>query len=424
MRKLWILLILFIVVVGGGVLGGAYFWAKSKTSSSRVHFGEVTRGSITATVSAPGKVQSIETVNVSAEVPGRIVHLAVEEGDRVVKGDVLLRLDSQRYAESVEQSRASLSSARATKKLTEARLRKAQSDLNRLLGMGDSDLASKSEIERAETEAQVLEAELESRVEEIRRLEAAVRIAQNDLHKTHYKAPLDGVVIRVNVKEGENVVVGTMNNPGTVILTLADVSAMEVLAEVDETDVVRVAPGQETKIEVDAIPDTSFAGTVTNVGNSGRTRAEAVRFEIKARFLVPDPRLRSGMTADVTVNTETREEAVTVPIQALVARSRLKLSEDREQSEAGSKNPWKPAENLKGDALAEWNREIVEGVYKVEEGLAVFYEVHPGIDDKNRIEVLGSVLEAGDRVVTGPYRVLRTLEEGARVKEIKAKSGQ
>jgi HlyD family secretion protein len=200
---------------------------------------------------------------------------------------------------------------------------------------------------------------------------------------------------------------------------------MEVEAEVDETDVVAVRPGQKSTISVDAFPDTTFAGTVSSVGNSGRRQGaggvnEVINFEVDVRFNTADPRLKPGMTADVEVETKTRTDVLTVPIQALVARSRGTIEKDRkaahkdmEQAEASADSA--AADTLRGEAREAREKEVVEGVYAVVDDRAVFVPVTTGIADESRIEVTGELAE-GDVVVSGPYRVLRDLKEGTKIK--------
>jgi HlyD family secretion protein len=292
-------------------------------------------------------------------------------------------------------------------------------------------------LERADTDYRVQLADAEARREELARLEAARADAHDNLDKTVYRAPVAGIVSLLNIEEGEIVIVGTMNNPGTVILTIADLSAMEVDAEVDETDVVEVAVGQPAEISVDAFPDTTFEGTVVAVGNSGRRRGgggadEVINFEVKVRFDDGDPRLKPGMTADVEVETRTRRDVLTVPIQALVARSRGQIEKDRKAAARRDKKKEASADTTDApdstDAREErererWEKEVVEGVYKIVDDKAVFVPVEAGIADESMIEVVSDLSE-GDRIVEGPFRVLRELKEGTRIKESKDGRGR
>ena len=431
--KRWLLVAAGVVVLGAIVIANL---VHSRGDSVKVRLATVERGDITSRVSAPGRVQAASTVNISAEVPGRIEKLLVAEGDSVSRGQVLLRLDDSQYRSRVAQASAALRSARANLELARARLEKIKKDKERLEALRARDLASEDAVEKAATDYRVQQAQVDARREELERLKAALMDRKDDLEKTEYRAPVSGIVSRLNVKEGEIVVVGTMNNPGTVILTIADLSLMEVKAEVDETDVVQVAPGQKAKISVDALPDTSFAGTVASVGSSGRssgrgTTDEAVNFEVKVRFDHADPRIKPGMTADVDIETQTHENVLTVPIQALVARSQATLDRDRRLARMKKKrgkvqapdSAAAEADSLSESEREERNKKIVEGVYKVVDGEVTFVPVVSGLADDTRIEVRGD-LQEGDKVVSGPYLVLRDLKEGTAVREMKRNRGK
>jgi len=418
--------------IGGGVLLLAAMIVvnllRSEHATVKARTSKVEQRDVTARISAPGRVQAISSVDISAEVPGRVVELRVAEGDSVRAGDLLLRLDDSQYKSRVDQALAALRSAQAALTLAQARLDKLTRDQERLVALRAKDLASEEALDAAQTDVLVQQAEVEARREEVARFQAALDDARDNLEKTVYRAPVGGIVSRLNIEQGEIVITGTMNNPGTVILSLADLSAMEVEAEVDETDIVHVKTGQVAHITVDAIPDTTFPGSVTSVGNSGRrvgagTVEDATNFEVKVRFLHPDPRLRPGMTADIEVETETHRNVLTVPLQALVARTRGKLEQEKraaarekEGKEAPSDTAEAPADTLSEDERREREREVLEGVYKLDGDEAVFVEVQAGIADETRIEVTGD-LQEGDRVVSGPYRVLRDLKEGTRIEE-------
>jgi len=417
-KKAWIIVIaVFLLGSAAAVVVGLKL-VRSRGVVARVQMDGVERKDLTATVSAPGRVRASASVDLSAEVPGRIVELAVEEGDSVAAGQTLLRLDDARYRSAIDQNQAALRGAKANLDLSKARLEKARLDLDRQERLVEQNLASTQAVEDARTTYKVYLAEVDAREQDVASTEAALAVTRDDLEKTVYRAPLAGIISRLNVEAGEIVMVGTMNNPGTVLLSIADLSAMEVEADVDETDVVSVRSGQAATITVDALPDVKFPGHVATVGNSGRgtgmgTSDQAVDFEVRVRFADPDPRLRPGMTADVEIETETRTEVLSVPLQALIARSASVIERDRRKA-AGEAVP---PDSLEDDEDA-GGKDVVEGVYKVVDGKALFAEVTTGITDGARIEVTGD-LEAGDRVVSGPYRVLRDLAEGTRLRETK-----
>ncbi len=426
MRK-WILIGAGVVVLGVILVVNL---TRSNVPTVKARLSKVERADVTSRITAPGKVQAVASVDLSAEVPGRVEKLYVAEGDSVTKGDLLLRLDDNQYQSRVDQAVAAVRSAKANLALSQARLDKIEKDKARQEALSEQGLASAQALEQARTDFAVQTADVEARRQDVSRANASVQDARDNLEKTEYRAPVSGIVSRLNIEEGEIVVVGTMNNPGTVVMSIADLSRMEVDAEVDETDVVHVKPGQEAKISVDAIPDTTFQGTVATVGSSGRGRGlgtadEAINFEVKVRFDHFDPRLKPGMTADVDVSTQTRDSVLTVPIQALVARSRGTLERDRkavarrEGHKAGK--TVSPSDSLDTEARQKWEKEIVEGVYRITDDKAEFVPVTSGIADDVRIEVTGDLKE-GDRVVSGPYTILRDLKQGTRIKESSSRS--
>lgn len=412
---------------------------RSQVKKEEVRLDKVEQRTVVSTVRAPGRVQPAEYVNLSAQVPGRIIQLPVAEGDTVTRGQLLIRLDDTQYRAAVEASRAAVKSAQATYELTKARLERSRQTLQRQKTMADQKMVSPEAVEIAVTEVRVAEAELAARAEDISRARSSVETAQDDLSKTVYSAPTAGVISKLNVKLGEIVITGTMNNPGTVIMTIADLSRMQVEAEVDETDVVDVRPGQEVKITVDAMPDTSFRGVVTTIAASAQTGVAqgaetATNFLVKTLFADDIPSLRPGMTADVEVTTAKHENSLTIPLAALVARDRRTLERQKKQYEerkagGGSKAN---AKGKKGDSEDEdeekpqgKEEKLIEGVFVFQEGHALFVPVRTGISDDTHIEIFTD-LKAGDQVVGGPYKTLRELKYGADVKAMdkKGKKGK
>jgi HlyD family secretion protein len=402
-KKLWIGLgagVLLVIFVAGALLRPA----RGKT----VQAAEVTRRTLVAEVKAPGTVEPRTVVALSAEVPGKIVRLAVQEGQAVRRGDLLLRLDDTAYRARVEQAKAELTAAGSRRRSAEAAWKAAQPLYERRKALFAQGLLSVGEMEAAENEYEKAYSEFEAARGEVVRQEAALVSAQDQLDKTVYRSPIHGVVIQRNVEEGEIVVVGTMNNPGTVILSVGDVSQMVVKAEVDETDVVEVRLDQEAHIEVDAFPDSSFPGRVVEIAKSPLSRAASSGekdYEVEVLFERTPKGLLSGMTADVEIETGRRDSALSVPIQSVLLRS----ARDLEERRRGRRRRAAPADT--GAAAA---RDLT-GVFVLTGDQVEFREVTTGIASDTDIEILSGV-ERGDRVVTGPYNVLRDLKRGDRVK--------
>jgi HlyD family secretion protein len=411
----------------------------SSGSGIEVRIENVKRQPLASWVRAPGTLEAVTQVKVSSNIPGRVEALYVEEGDWVEEDQALLNLDDIKYLSSVEQIRAQLESAQARLRQAEAEFRQAESQFARKRQLLDDGLISDQDFEDSRTNYDIKSASLEAQKREIERQKAALRASERDLEETQLLAPVTGLVTRILVEEGENVVTGTMNNPGTVILEMADLSEMEVEAEVDETDIIAVSRGQAARIEVDAFPDTMFRGRVSRVGQSGRTSQEGADFLVRVRLEDSPPKLRPGMTADVEILVATAEKALTIPLQALTVRTQSKVDEwaGKNRSEDGDEGEDTSADS--GDSLGgseglspvtdldRWldtgtsaGDEFVEGVFVVVEGKADFRPVRTGLRGETEIQILEGLSE-GDEVITGPYRVLRTLEAGRAVRPEKEK---
>jgi HlyD family secretion protein len=387
-----------------------------------VQLARVRQEDITSRVRAPGKIEAKTQVKVSADIMGKIVTLAVKEGDRVRKGQLMLQLDDTQYRAFHEQARATAATARARVREAEQTLRVAEATYRRQQALFQQKLLSDAERDQAETAIEAARSAAQAARQEVARADAAVSGAADNLRKTRFLAPFDGVVSALNVEQGENVITGTMNNPGTEILVVSDLSRMLVKADVDETDVVDMKLGQKAKITVDAMPDTSFVGTVTDIGNTAkRSLTSAVEgqtnFEVKVVFDSNVPQVRPGMTADVEIETGTHAKAQGVPIQAVVVRT------DRELERAAHKPGARPKKRVAGVALAaeddtagRKDKEIT-GLFVVgKDNVAKFVPVRTGIASETMIEIFGPV-KTGDVVVSGPYKALRDLKPGSQVKK-------
>jgi len=330
--KLWLwiglgALVLVLLIVMGAMRG-------SKGNAQAVQFARVRQEDITSRVRAPGKIEPRTQVKISADIMGKITRLAVKEGERVKQGQLMLQLDDTQYRAALNQSRAALASARVRLKDSESLLRVAESNYVRQRALWDQKVLSQAEWDQASSSIESARAAQSTAREEVSRSDAAFTGAQDNLSKTRFVAPFDGVVSALNVEQGEIVITGTMNNAGTQILVVSDLSRMLVRADVDETDVVDMKLGQKAKITVDAMPDTSFVGTVVEIGNTAKrsivSSAEGeTNFEVKVVFDSQVPEVRPGMTADVEIETATHLQTRGVPIQAVVVRTERELERAR-----------------------------------------------------------------------------------------------
>lgn len=403
-------------IIGAVLLLVALVTANLVRGSRRigVQTAKARRGTVVSTVSAPGSVKAVTEVKLSAYVMGRITRLPVKEGDRVRQGQVLVQIDPTYYAAQVKQARASVELAKASL---------AQSELiyNRNRELFEKGLLSQEQFEQVATDYRLNQARLTQ-------AEASLDQARDNLAKTTIVSPINGTVVQLNVEVGEVVVTGTMNNAGSVIMTVADMSQMEVEAQVDESEVKDIVPGQPAEIEVDAIPGKSFKGTVSEVGNAAISSASvssyssgsaaSVNYTVRVRFDESSPQLKSGMSANVEITTANKKGVLLVPIQSVVMRK--VESEKRQAERPKGKKPgraWADDSSAEGKRNKEKDQEVV---YLVQKGRAVIAPVQTGASDQDNIEIL-SGLEEGQEVVKGPFRVLRNLKHWERVKVEKGK---
>jgi HlyD family secretion protein len=393
-------------VVVVAVLGAAAWLsvARSRGQGIEVRTEVIERRDLVEIVTASGNIRARRTVDISSDVSARVAELLVDEGDDVVEGQTLLRLEPDQYRASLSRAQASLAQAEAQRTQQEANLIQARRNLDRLLALRsrDSLLVSRQQIEDATTTLEVAEAMRSSAEHGVAQARAAVDEAQDLLSKTIFTAPMDGKVTRLNVEEGETVIIGTMNNPGSLVLTISDLSVIEIVVRVDETDVSAISLGDSAAIRIDAFPDREFVGRVTEIGNSaivppggqGQQSGQqaAIDFEVVLTLDETDAPLRPDLSATADIVVESRKHVVAVPIIAMTVR------ED---------TTWVSEDN--GDEDGE-PREI-EGVFLARGGRATFTPVRIGIAGQEYFEVL-SGLNEGDTVVAGPDQRIRQLVEG------------
>jgi HlyD family secretion protein len=440
LRKKWFWIVVVLILIGGGA---AASFARRGETGLTVTVESIQKRDLEAIVSASGKIQPKKTVNISAQTPGRVTRLGVEEGDRVKAGQFLLQIDPVNAEAAVrrdiaavagaqtglEQSKVSLQSARANLDL-------AQKNLKRQQELWNSGLTTRETLERAQSELEMRESDMKAREQEIKTREtqlnqqqAGLASSQHTLSQVRFDAPFDGIVTRRNIEEGENVVVGTMNNAGTVLLTVADMSIIEAEVEVDETDIPFVQLGQQAKIMIDAIPDREFTARVTEIGNSpiqttgtGTTRT-ATNFKVTVTIDGQIPDVRPGFTCTAEITTATKKQALSVPIQAMSVRE---LTYDAQGNVVPETRPARagfrfgapqaaPAPAQQTELKPGEKREEKEGVFVMKDGKATFVIVKTGIAGERYLEVLTGLKE-GDQVITGPFDTVRGMYEGDLVK--------
>jgi len=410
------------VALGGIVLVGIVAASIANVSRSKVvavQLAKVRLEDITSRVRAPGKIEPKTQVKISADIMGKISHLLVKEGDHVRRGQLMLQLDDTQYRSMWDQARAAAAAAHAQLRQTRANLKVGESNFQRQKSLFEQRLLSQADWDQANATWEATRVAAASADEEVSRTDAALRGAADNLSKTRFLAPFDGVLSALNVEQGEIVITGTMNNPGTEIMTVSDLSRMQVRADVDETDIVNMRLGQKARISVDAIPDTTFDGTVTEIGNTAKrsitsTVEGQTNFEVVVVFDHRVPQVRPGMTADVDIETGTHSKVLTVPIQAVVVRTQREL--DRAAHKGLKPGKVRVASlGADDDTIGRKDKEVT-GVFVVKDNVARFVPVRNGIASETMIEVAGD-LKADAQVVAGPYKALRELKPGGKVRK-------
>jgi HlyD family secretion protein len=400
-RKKPLIIFGILIVLGFIVLGNLQ---SRREKSVKVTVDKAKKQDLTSIISASGEVKPKKNINISAQVPGRIIKIGVVEGQEVRVGDFLLKLDSTQYEAIADRDQNFIRAANSDLIQAGARLQRDKASYERQQKLFADDLISKDQLEASQAQHDVSDAQVNAIGFQIKQAEASLKSTLDNLAKTTYSSPIDGIITSLRVEEGEVAIIGTMNNPGTVLLTIADLSVMEVEVEVDETDVVGVALGQTARVRVDAFPDKVFEGKVTEIGSSalqqstaGVSTQESKDFKVVVTLEKPSERLKPGLSASADVVVAEKKQVLAVPISALVLRDKPGAAADAAVKEE-------------------------EGVYVVEAGRAKFVPVVKGIAGGMMIEIASGLAE-GQELVTGPYASLRELKDGVLVKpETKAEA--
>jgi HlyD family secretion protein len=434
-----ILIVIGVVLVAAAVVG-ANLYFKRETGLAVTTEGIKARD-LEAVVSSSGKIQPKRLVKISAETPGRVVNLAVNEGDRVKVGQFLLQIDPKSLRTRVDSGAASLQAAtqqldqlRQAIETAKVQLQQAQQNLARQQDLWRQQLTTREALDKATNDVRAAESAVQEREKQMSPQEsriaqerATLESARYDLSKVRMESPIDGIVTRRNVQEGETAVIGTMNNAGTVLLELADMAVIQAEVEVDETNVPNVQIGQLAKITIDAIQDRSFKGHVTEIGNSpiqsgtGQVVAagtQATNFKVVVVLDEPVPEVRPGFTCTAEITTATRKNVVSVPIPAVAVREviydangQIVRQPKTDKRRRPAVEPVASAEELKPGQT----RKETEGVFVVRANNAEFVPIKLGVAGDKYFEVL-SGLQAGDQVITGPYNSVRGMADGDAIK--------
>jgi HlyD family secretion protein len=388
---------------------------KGRNKATEVRIEKVQRRDLVASVTASGQVQPHTKVDISADISGRIVRLAVKEGQMVTAGQFLLEIDPSQYRAAVERATAAVASARSQAAQSKPALLQAQRNYDRLMALKKANptLVSDEQIEQLRTQVDVSQAQLEAATHEIDQANAALRDSQSLLSKTTIVAPMSGRVTRLSVEQGETAIQGTFNKDAATMLTISDMSLLETKVKVDETDVSRIKIGDSTVVQLDAFPDTTFIGRVSEISNSsvkaastggtGGSTDQAIDYEVTIQLLNAPPETRPDFSATAKIITSTRNSVLSIPIIALTVRedsvkpdTALTLATRAPTKQVGKRD--------------------VEGVFVVGANNKVsFRPVKVGIAGEKYFEVV-SGLKEGENIVGGTYQAIRELKDGATVR--------
>ena len=390
-RKKPILFFLVIAVIAVII----FFNLQSQREKSiTVSVEKVKRHDLTSVISASGEVKPKKNVNISSQIAGRVIKIGVEEGQQVKSGVFLLKLESTQYEANADRDRARIQSLRADQIRAEAVKNRDDGFYKRQIKLFDAELISTETLESAKANYEISKANCDAILYQIKQAQASLESTLDVLKKTEYYAPIDGIITSLRVEEGETALVGTMNNPGTVLMTIADLSVMEVEVEVDETDVVGVRIGQTSEVKIDAYPDKTIMGTVTEIGSSALlttvTADESKDFKVVVTLEDPPSDLKPGLSASADIIIAKKEDVLAVPISALVLKDKVTDNENAENEQE-------------------------EGVFIVQESRVKFVPTQKGIMGELLIEIT-SGLNEGQDVVVGPYSALRLLKENTLIK--------
>jgi HlyD family secretion protein len=407
------LVVAIVVLAVAGVV--AFRINRSRNAATEVRLEQVSRRDLVSAVTASGKIEAKTSVDISADITGRIIDIAVREGDMVKRGQFLLQIDPAQYQAAVARAQGVVSSMEAILLQTRASRDQAQRAWNRarqLRELGENLIAPET-AEQAQTALEVAEANFQSSRAQLEQARAGLQEAKDNLSKTRLTAPIAGRVVRLAVEEGEVAVPGTFSRETGLLMTIADLSVILAKVQVDETDVIRLKARDSVEVNIDAYPDTTFSGQVTKISHSAKLTAtqtasgsndRAVDFDVEITLKSPPEDIRPDLSCTARIVTDTRNKALSIPIIALTVRDHEKVPNE---SETGPRV----------DTLRErFSKREAEGVFIVREGLATFRPVKVGVAGDDYFEVLDGIRE-GETIVAGTYQAIRDLKDGAKVRQ-------
>jgi HlyD family secretion protein len=411
--KVWVIVAVVVLAVGGAV---AFRINRAKNAGTEVRLEQVGRRDLVSAVTASGKIRPKTSVDISADITGRIMDIAVREGDLVTRGQFLLQIDPVQYQAAVARAQGAVASTQALLTQTQATRDQAQRAWNRarqLTELGDNLIAPET-AEQARTALEVAEANYQSTRAQLEQSRAGLQEAKDNLAKTRLTAPISGRVVRLAVEEGEVAVPGTFSRETGLLMTIADLSVILAKVQVDETDVVRLKAKDSVEVSIDAYPDTTFTGRVTKVSHSAKltptqtasgSTDRAVDFDVEITLQRPPADIRPDLSCTARIVTGTKTSVLSIPIIALTVRDHERVPNESEGSP--------PVDTLR----SRFSKKEAEGVFVVRDGSATFRPVKVGIAGDEYFEVVDGLRE-GETIVAGTYQAIRDLKDGARVRQV------
>ena len=425
--KYWIWLIGIVVLLAAVLAAvnvwrdpGAYKidWRLAQSPAKEVQYELPARGEIIQTLTAPGTIEPVDEADIASQVVARVVAVNVEQGDSVKEGDLLVKLDDTDARAQLDSVIARMEALRESIETAEADLEKAKRDLGRQSKLVANRATSQKELDDAQTMVTKMQSSLDMGKHQLTEAEANRRSLQQNLGYTEIRAPIDGVVMDLQVEVGEIVIAGTTNLPGTVLMKVADLTEMRVRASVDETDVLLVKSGQPAQIYLQADQAKPFPGVVDRVAPSGTKQGEVVSFETFIRINKHHENLRAGLTATVEIEVRRAENALSLPVQAVVHRRRKDLPERDDIRQAAQQQA-----RLPGEKAREAKARYLKIVFVKDGDIARASPVKTGLSDERRVEILAGV-DPKQQIIVGPFRVLDELKDGQAVKPAEAEQDQ
>lgn len=428
-----------LLIIGGIVIVAIFVAAtlfSNRENVETVQTKVVKRADIISEVSGSGRVEPKTAVNIISEVNAEIINLPVKEGDFVTEGQVLVQLDTVQLRSDMESALFSFQETKARVEGARVLLEQYKDEYDRQQGLWEKKLTSEQEYRNAKYAYQRQESEYDAWIQQMNSAESRLNKAKDNLSKTTIKSPMDGIVTLVDAEKGEIAQAQTSFTQGKTLMVVSDLSAFEIEVEIDETDIKNLELNQTAKVEIDAFPDTVFAGKVVEIGNTATTSGygsndQSTNFKVKVALTELHPKIRPGMSSTVDIVTSEHIDAVAVPIQAVVMRKFTPDSlaafragmtaEDEVKPEhtsessgsvayaADDEEPPKDAGSVDEDEKID-----VKGVFVNRDGVAKFIEIETGIADQQYYEVL-SGLEPETEVITGSFQTLRTIADGDKI---------